>query len=123
MTPRRRAQQGVAAEMRDQGHVHSAKRPNNESIFLNLDKTVFTFSEFLQIQKFLCPSQGCAAAVKDRDGCTPLYCAAAWNRLDAVRQLEALGAFFPEFLTLDLNPVDAVRQLEALGTFFSKFWP
>ena len=27
----------------------------------------------------------------DRDGCTPLYCAAAWNRLEAVRLLERLG--------------------------------
>lgn len=35
--------------------------------------------------------QGCAAAVKDRDGCTPLYCAAAWNQVEAVRQLDRLG--------------------------------
>lgn len=35
--------------------------------------------------------QGCEAAVKDRDGCTPLYCAAAWNRAEAVRRLEQLG--------------------------------
>ena len=31
-----------------------------------------------------------AAAVTDRDGCTPLYCAAAWNRIEAVRLLERL---------------------------------
>jgi ankyrin repeat protein len=30
------------------------------------------------------------AAVTDRDGCTPLYCAAAWNRIPAVRLLEQL---------------------------------
>jgi hypothetical protein len=29
-------------------------------------------------------------AVTDRDGCTPLYCAAAWNRIEAVRLLEKL---------------------------------
>ena len=29
-------------------------------------------------------------AVTDRDGCTPLYCAAAWNRIPAVRLLEQL---------------------------------
>lgn len=29
-------------------------------------------------------------AVTDRDGCTPLYCAAAWNRIEAVRLLEQL---------------------------------
>ena len=29
--------------------------------------------------------------MKDRDGCTPLYCAAAWNQLEAVRQLDKLG--------------------------------
>lgn len=29
--------------------------------------------------------------MKDRDGCTPLYCAAAWNRAEAVRRLDALG--------------------------------
>ena len=29
-------------------------------------------------------------AVTDRDGCTPLYCAAAWNRVEAVRLLERL---------------------------------
>lgn len=28
--------------------------------------------------------------VTDRDGCTPLYCAAAWNRIEAVRLLESL---------------------------------
>ena len=33
------------------------------------------------------PLQGCDAAALDRDGCTPLYCAAAWNRLDTVRTL------------------------------------
>jgi ankyrin repeat protein len=27
----------------------------------------------------------------DRDGCTPLYCAAAWDRVEAVRLLEKLG--------------------------------
>lgn len=31
--------------------------------------------------------QGCDPAALDRDGCTPLYCAAAWNRLDTVRTL------------------------------------
>ncbi len=31
--------------------------------------------------------QGCDASALDRDGCTPLYCAAAWNRLDTVRTL------------------------------------
>ena len=35
--------------------------------------------------------QGCSPTVKDRDGCTPLYCAAAWNRMEAVRKLESLG--------------------------------
>ena len=30
-------------------------------------------------------------AVTDRDGCTPLYCAAAWNRTGAVRLLEQLS--------------------------------
>lgn len=29
--------------------------------------------------------------MRDRDGCTPLYCAAAWNRLEAVQLLEQLG--------------------------------
>jgi len=29
--------------------------------------------------------------VKDRDGCTPLFCAAAWNQVEAVRQLDRLG--------------------------------
>lgn len=29
--------------------------------------------------------------MKDRDGCTPLYCAAAWNQVEAVRQLDRLG--------------------------------
>ena len=33
----------------------------------------------------------CLPAVVDRDGCTPLYCAAAWNRLAAVRLLHRLG--------------------------------
>jgi hypothetical protein len=32
----------------------------------------------------------CTCAVVDRDGCTPLYCAAAWNRTEAVRLLERL---------------------------------
>ena len=31
--------------------------------------------------------QGCDPTALDRDGCTPLYCAAAWNRLDTVRTL------------------------------------
>ena len=35
--------------------------------------------------------QGCSADVKDRDGCTPLYCAAAWNRVEAVKELAALS--------------------------------
>jgi ankyrin repeat protein len=35
--------------------------------------------------------QGCNPAVRDRDGCTPLYCAAAWNRTEAVKALDALG--------------------------------
>lgn len=35
--------------------------------------------------------QGSPPDVKDRDGCTPLYCAAAWNRAEAVRRLDALG--------------------------------
>lgn len=38
-----------------------------------------------------CIMQGCGVGVKDRDGCTPLYCAAAWNRLEAVKKLAALG--------------------------------
>ena len=41
--------------------------------------------------RLCCLLQDCAAAVKDRDGCTPLYCAAAWNQLEAVRQLDKLG--------------------------------
>lgn len=36
--------------------------------------------------------QGCSPTVKDRDGCTPLYCAAAWNRMEAVRKLASLGS-------------------------------
>ena len=40
----------------------------------------------------LCDVQGCSPTVKDRDGCTPLYCAAAWNRMEAVRELERLGS-------------------------------
>lgn len=32
----------------------------------------------------------CSFSVVDRDGCTPLYCAAAWNRVEAVRLLERL---------------------------------
>lgn len=35
--------------------------------------------------------QGADPGAKDRDGCTPLYCAAAWNRPAAVRQLDKLG--------------------------------
>ena len=38
-----------------------------------------------------CGMQGCNPAVKDHDGCTPLYCAAAWNRAEAVQRLDALG--------------------------------
>jgi hypothetical protein len=37
------------------------------------------------------PRQGCDPAARDRDGCTPLYCAAAWNRGEAVLALDALG--------------------------------
>ena len=29
--------------------------------------------------------------MRDRDGCTPLYCASAWNQAEAVRRLEMLG--------------------------------
>lgn len=35
--------------------------------------------------------QGCEPDVKDRDDCTPLYCAAAWNRAEAVKCLDAMG--------------------------------
>lgn len=35
--------------------------------------------------------QGCDPGAKDRDGCTPLYCAAAWNRPAAVKKLDELG--------------------------------
>ena len=35
--------------------------------------------------------QGADPGAKDRDGCTPLYCAAAWNRPAAVRKLNELG--------------------------------
>ena len=39
----------------------------------------------------VCCTQGSDPAVRDRDGCTPLYCAAAWNRIEAVKALDALG--------------------------------
>ena len=29
--------------------------------------------------------------MKDRDECTPLYCAAAWNRAEAVKCLSGMG--------------------------------
>lgn len=35
--------------------------------------------------------QGSDPGAKDRDGCTPLYCAAAWNRPAAVKKLDELG--------------------------------
>ena len=35
--------------------------------------------------------QGCDPAARDRDGCTPLYFAAAWNRLGAVKLLARIG--------------------------------
>ena len=35
--------------------------------------------------------QGCDPAARDRDGCTPLYLAAAWNRLGAVKLLARIG--------------------------------
>ena len=35
--------------------------------------------------------QGCEPDVKDRDDCTPLYCAAAWNQAEAVRCLDSMG--------------------------------
>ena len=38
-----------------------------------------------------CVLQGSDPGVRDRDGCTPLYCAAAWDRGAAVRALDALG--------------------------------
>lgn len=43
------------------------------------------------ILPLLCLAQGSDPGAKDRDGCTPLYCAAAWNRPAAVRQLDRLG--------------------------------
>lgn len=33
---------------------------------------------------------GCDPAIKDCDGCTPLYCAAAWNQIEVVRYLHQL---------------------------------
>jgi ankyrin repeat protein len=36
-------------------------------------------------------TQGCEPDVKDRDECSPLYCAAAWNRAEAVKCLENMG--------------------------------
>ena len=36
-------------------------------------------------------AQGCEPDVKDRDDCTPLYCAAAWNQAEAVRCLNSMG--------------------------------
>ena len=36
-------------------------------------------------------AQGCEPVVKDRDECTPLYCAAAWNRAEAVKCLSGMG--------------------------------
>ena len=38
-----------------------------------------------------CLPQGSDPGAKDRDGCTPLYCAAAWNRPAAVKKLDELG--------------------------------
>lgn len=38
-----------------------------------------------------CHAQGCEPDVKDRDECTPLYCAAAWNRIEAVKCLDRMG--------------------------------
>ena len=35
--------------------------------------------------------QGCEPDVKDRDDCTPLYCAAAWNQAEAVKCLDSMG--------------------------------
>ena len=45
----------------------------------------------LSAQVSLFCTQGCEPDVKDRDECTPLYCAAAWNRAEAVKCLDNMG--------------------------------
>lgn len=52
-----------------------------------------TLSAHIYISGCLSPEclQGSDPGAKDRDGCTPLYCAAAWNRPAAVKKLDELG--------------------------------
>ena len=51
-----------------------------------------TCSMLSEVKAFSGAVQGCSPTVKDRDGCTPLYCAAAWNRMEAVQKLASLGS-------------------------------